>query len=311
MPFDTEPLEACLADVKAEYEAILAGDPSEACDFELMATDVNHTENQRALNEEVRKRSSKMRRGQWYLFYDKSEPEEKIARIKIILNRSDAQRILFTNHNRRKVMHMTYTKMTNYLETGIIQPLTRKLTCRGVIERFLNTVIQSIHGQQKKETQTVARNEKKNLIREYLSKRQKSIAQRLKQQRVLAKKKHKRAQVLRKKAEQKFEAANRAVDSLKVEAWVNLPVMEGTLTPCKLVAIIPSTDTYIFTNRAGLKVGEFSHRQIIQMIIAENSEILDTGAEFESVLASVVTHLREGKSKSYDELSGSADEISA
>ena len=43
------------------------------------------------------------------------------------------------------------------------------------------------------------------------------------------------------------------------------------------------------------------------MIIAENSEILDTGAEFESVLASVITHLREGKSKSYDELSGNTD----
>ena len=43
------------------------------------------------------------------------------------------------------------------------------------------------------------------------------------------------------------------------------------------------------------------------MIIAENSEILDTGSEFESVLASVITHLREGKSKSYDELSGNTE----
>jgi hypothetical protein len=43
------------------------------------------------------------------------------------------------------------------------------------------------------------------------------------------------------------------------------------------------------------------------MIIAENSEILDTGAEFESVLASVIIHLREGKSKSYDELSGNTE----
>lgn len=43
------------------------------------------------------------------------------------------------------------------------------------------------------------------------------------------------------------------------------------------------------------------------MVIAENSEILDTGAEFESVLASVITHLREGKSKSYDELSGNTE----
>lgn len=310
MPFDSEPVEACLTDVKTEYEAILAGNPSDACDFDLMPTDEHHLGNHRALNDEVKQRISKMRRGQWYLFDDKSEPEEKIARIKIILNRSDVQRILFTNHNRRKVMHLTYTKMANYLETGILQPLTLKLPSRGVITRFLDTVIQNIHGQKKKEIQAVARNEKKTLIREYLSKRHQAIAQRTKQQRVLAKKKHKRAQVLRQKAQQKFEAATRAVDSLKVEAWINLPVMEGTLTPCKLVAIIPSNDSYIFTNRAGLKVGEFSHRQLIHMIIAENSEILDTGAEFESVLAAVVTHVRAGKSKSYDELNGSVDGIS-
>ena len=39
------------------------------------------------------------------------------------------------------------------------------------------------------------------------------------------------------------------------------------------------------------------------MIIAKNSEILDSGAESKSVLDSVVTHLRKGKSKSYDEFS--------
>jgi len=33
MPFDTEPLEACLADIKAEHEAILASDPSVRCAF--------------------------------------------------------------------------------------------------------------------------------------------------------------------------------------------------------------------------------------------------------------------------------------
>jgi hypothetical protein len=80
--------------------------------------------------------------------------------------------------------------------------------------------------------------------------------------------------------------------------------MEGTLTPCKLAAIIPSNDSYMFTNRSGLKVGDFKTSQLIHMLIAENSEILDTGAEFESVLASIVTGLREDKSKSYDQLSG-------
>lgn len=43
------------------------------------------------------------------------------------------------------------------------------------------------------------------------------------------------------------------------------------------------------------------------MIVTENSEILDTGAEFESALATVVTGLREDKNKSFDELTGGAE----
>ena len=307
MPFNTEPLEACLADIEAEHEAILEGEPSDPCDFELMATDVSHNENQSKLDEETKQKIKEIPRGQWYLFDDKNEPEEKVARIKVILNRSDAQRMLYTNHNRRKVMHMTYAEMAHFLDSGTMRPLTLKSKCCKVIETFLDSIIQGVHGQKKKEVETVAKEEKKSLIREYLSKRKKAIVKRLQQQKEIGKKKRKRAQILRQKAQQKLEATTLAVESLRVEAWVNLPVMEGTLTPCKLVAIIPGTDTYIFTNRAGLKVGEFSQGQLIHMIIAENSEILDTGAEFESVLASVVTGLREDKSKSYGELSGEVD----
>jgi hypothetical protein len=42
------------------------------------------------------------------------------------------------------------------------------------------------------------------------------------------------------------------------------------------------------------------------MIIAENSEILDTGAGFDSVLATVVTGLRDSKNKSYDQLTATS-----
>ena len=37
-------------------------------------------------------------------------------------------------------------------------------------------------------------------------------------------------------------------------------------------------------------------------MVTENSEILDTGAEFESALANIVSGLREDRECSYDEL---------
>jgi hypothetical protein len=110
--------------------------------------------------------------------------------------------------------------------------------------------------------------------------------------------------VLRNKAQHKLDMAPAAVESLKVDAWVKLPVMEGTLTPCRLAAYIPGNDKYIFVNRAGIKAAEYTKGQLAHLSVTEASEILDTGAEFDSVLASVVTGLREDKNKSYDELTG-------
>ena len=118
--------------------------------------------------------------------------------------------------------------------------------------------------------------------------------------------KKKRAELLRQKAVNKFEAACDAVDRLKPDAWVKLPLMEGTQTPCKLVGIVSAADKYIFANRAGIKVAECTASQLSRMIVTENSEILDTGAEFEQILASFVSGLRENRSKSFDQLTGNA-----
>ena len=53
----------------------------------------------------------------------------------------------------------------------------------------------------------------------------------------------------------KLESANEAIGKLRPDAWVKLPLMEGTQTACKLVAVVSAADKYIFANRAGIKVG--------------------------------------------------------
>ncbi|HAK51883.1 MAG TPA: hypothetical protein DCM54_08280 [Gammaproteobacteria bacterium] len=165
-------------------------------------------------------------------------------------------------------------------------------------------VLKNVSRKNKAEKQTQKIEERKVLSTTYLETRKQELQEAYPAHRKRAKLKEKRARILRQKAQQKHEAATHAVDSLNVDAWVKLPVMEGTLTACKLVAVIPGNDTYIFANRAGLKVAEFTGSQLAHMIVTENSEILDTGDEFESVLANGVTGLRENRDKSYDELTG-------
>ena len=158
--------------------------------------------------------------------------------------------------------------------------------------------------QNKKEKQIEEQEKRQAVSIEYSTQRKDDLVKQLQLLEKRAERKKQRAMVLRHKAHKKQAIAEATVDSLRQDAWVKLPIMEGTLTPCKLVAIIPANSTAIFSNRAGLKVAEYTASQLAHMIVTENSEIRDTGAEFESALATVVSGLREDKTKTYDELTG-------
>jgi uncharacterized membrane protein len=302
--FNTEQMENSLADIEIEYRAIAAGEPGDSCDFELLDLDPSMADGNTAIDKKMLRQISGFDHHRWFLYDDKSESEEKVARLKLILNWQDSERLLFTNHNRRKVLHMTYSDMANNLEKGTVRELNLETLFFESIGSHLMQILQSVSRQNKTEKKAKKAKERKALSSSYLASREQALASDLANHRKLAKLKEKRAKILRHKANQKLDAASAAVQALNVDAWVKLPIMEGTLTACKLVAIIAGSDKHIFSNRAGLKVAEYTGRRLAHLIVTENSEILDTGAEFENVLASVVTGLRADKDKSYDELTG-------
>ena len=194
--------------------------------------------------------------------------------------------------------------MLNHIHTGVLRKLNPMRTAAETFKAHLFFVLQAVSTQNKKEKQIEVKQERRAVSEEYSHQRKEDLEQQLQLLAQQAEKKKQRALVLRHKAQKKHDAAEATVRSLKPDAWVKLPIMEGTQTPCKLVAIIASNQTYIFANRAGLKVAEYTASQLAHLIVTENSEILDTGAEFESALAAVVSGLREDKSKSYEELTG-------
>lgn len=303
-PFDTKQVVASLADLEGEYESIQAGEASDPCDFELLETDETMALALQEASRDAVKTIRAMPTDQWFLHDDPKEPDEKVARIKLILNWEDTEQLLLTNHNRRKVVHMSYSEMINHLDSGVLKKLSPLRSASETFRVHLMTVLKKVSDQNKKEKQIQEQEQRKSVSREYNSQRKKDLVAQLKLLEQLAERKKKRAMVLRHKARKKQKAAEGMVSSLKQDAWVKLPIMEGTLTPCKLVAIISAADKYIFANRAGLRVAEYTGSQLAHMIVTENSEILDTGAEFEIALATVVSGLREDRHKSYDELTG-------
>ena len=302
--FDTEPILSALADLEGEYEAILGGEPSDPCDFELLETDENMALAMQEVSRAGAKKIRAIEAGQWFLYDDPREPDEKVARIKLILNWQDTEQLLLTNHNRRKVVHFSYTEMINHLDSAVLRKLNPLRSAWETFRIHLVNVLKTVSEQNKKEKQIEETEKRKSVSIEYAEQRKEDLEKQLAELEAKAERKRQRARVLRHKAKKKQDAAEATVRSLKQDAWVKLPIMAGTLTPCKLVAIIAGNDTYIFANRAGLKVAEYTGSQLAHMIVTENSEILDTGAEFESALATVVSGLREDKNKSYDELTG-------
>ena len=80
---------------------------------------------------------------------------------------------------------------------------------------------------------------------------------------------------------------------LRVGAWVALQQHEAGTLRCKLTAIMPPDDTYIFVSRGGLKVLEKSAGQLALAFKQGVLHALDDGPLFERALAAVVGNLRQ------------------
>ncbi len=304
LKFDTSTIELAIDDIQEEYELIKKGTPSEPCEFDLLELGENSDDKGLVMEDSRRQELESISTSDWFLFDDKKESDEKVARLKVIVNSPQTGRMLLTNQNRRKAMKMSYGQIATYLADGTIKPLVAKFNTCELISVHLTQVLQTVSDQNRKKKQLDDEDEQVKVTEEYIEDRKANQAENQKRQKQIIARKKKRSMALRRHAKQKLKLAQDAVQQLRPNAWVKLPLMVGTLTPAKLVAIIPGNETYIFANRAGIKVAEYTASQLSNMLITENSEILDTGDEFEQVLSDVVIGLRLNKSKSFSELTG-------
>jgi len=86
------------------------------------------------------------------------------------------------------------------------------------------------------------------------------------------------------------------VDSLSMGGWFELSLEEDSQCRCRLAAVIRATGKYIFVNRSGVKVAEYTRQSLAQAI--KNSQVrqLDDGKLFDRALESVINDLRGKKS---------------
>lgn len=88
------------------------------------------------------------------------------------------------------------------------------------------------------------------------------------------------------------------VDSLTMGNWVELHQDDDKKFRCRLAAVIRGTNKYIFVNRSGMKVAEFTRMSLAVAIKQGKVTTLDEGLLFDRALESVIGNLRNMKTAS-------------
>ncbi|MCP3752714.1 DUF1631 domain-containing protein [Pseudomonas sp. SBB6] len=86
------------------------------------------------------------------------------------------------------------------------------------------------------------------------------------------------------------------VERLRIGAWVEL-IGDDEVQRCKLIAQIDSTDRFIFVNRTGLKVREWSRMALAVALRRGHVRLLDDTLLFDRALDSVLSQLRQAQAR--------------
>ena len=89
------------------------------------------------------------------------------------------------------------------------------------------------------------------------------------------------------------EAMLSAVDSLSTGSWVQFNQGEEASFRCRLAAVLKPSGRYIFVNRTGKKVAEWTREQLASNVAKDIVKLLDDRQLFDRALESVISQLQQ------------------
>jgi len=243
-----------------------------------------------------------IREGDWFLL--ESEADD-VIRCQLLLKLIDVQSMIFVNRSGLRVAKKTVEEFAFCLSSRIAVPLAVESIFESCSVRAINA-LRSLYDQnleeyraeqqrlEKLKQQEAIAQKAEILLRQQAAVKAREEAEVLAQQEQL----QKIAQVeeLKLARQQKQVEILRAVDALKVGAWLELPIKGSELVKAKLAVTIPSTGKHIFVDCLGLKLVELKRAQLIELLLQDGARIISEGDSFESQLLKVVKGLRRGVS---------------
>lgn len=304
----SESAEAALQDIEHEHVMVISGQKLEYEDFSPLETGEEDFNPATSVSRILLRKVNQMEPGQWFTF----EEDNVSVRIKLILKLEDIKQLLFTNRNGMKALEKSFDALAYYLSARVIKPLNHENVFSSTFAAYYQSLVDKFEQYRKQAAEDREEAAREEATQEAAIAEARTIAlakeeairqqqEREQEERLM----HAREEASKEENQEKVKELTTTVNALNVGAWLKLPGADGVVETCKLAVKIAAADKMIFINHAGVKVGEYSTQQLVQLLVAGEGEIEDGGVGFEDALVQVVTKLRQDRDKSYDDLTGS------
>ena len=307
---NTTAAEQALEAIENEHVLLVSGQARDSAEFEPIACETVPTGSK--VSRLLLRKVNNLAVGQLFIY----EHEGEQNRIKLILKDDGVRQLLFTNRNGMKALQRSFDEAAYDLTSGIIKPLNHTAVFSSTFATFYNGLVEEHARQMKRLAERRADFDQEQEAREAAHReaeanaaakaRAEAEAER-ERQKQLHDERLARAREVACLPENAAATASIAasVGELAIGAWLALPGDDGEPVDARLAVRISASDKLIFVGANGTKIGEYSCDQLTHLLAAGEARIQDEGVEFEDTLAAVVNKLRDDRTKSYDDLTGS------
>jgi hypothetical protein len=306
---NTHATESALETLENEQVTIVSGISPEYVEFESIPSE--STEVHSTVSRVLLRKVQELTPGQWFSYTD----GDQVKLIKLVLKLDDVKQLLFTNRNGMKVMQKSFDEFAYYISSHVVRVINPEAAFSSTFKTYYQGMIDELKKHRQLINDRKAEVDRLDEERKQAQKKALAEAQKLaidkeeaEQARAAALKaaqlEHAKAEASKLENADRLEEFTQVVASLAAGAEVLLPDALGEKQICKLAVKIAAADKFIFVDRDGMKAGDYNAEQLVQLLVAGQAELGESGVEFEDTLASVVSKLRSDREKSYDDLTG-------
>jgi hypothetical protein len=306
---NSDGVETALDTIDSDHMLIVSGQSLDYTEFDPIPNDTEVSSRSK-VSRMLQRKVNAFEPGQWFTHH----AEGRSIRIKLVLKLPDVKQLLFTNRSGVKVLQTGFDDFAYLLSSGVVKPLYGEAVFTSTFRTYYEGLVEENSRQLRRSAEKRAETDREEQEQEAAKKaaiaaaaaltRAREDEAREREDRIKREHLEHARQALETADPKVIAAITASVSELAVGAWLKLTRPSGQVEECKLAVKISSSDKLIFVSRSGMKVGEYSSQQLVQLLVAGQGEIQDEGVEFEDTLAQVVARLRQDRTKSYDDLTG-------